>query len=61
MSQNSEYAFDACMKINGWAIDANGRTRELQWRCWKIQDAFNTREKSFKTRAEAIEYAKAHE
>lgn len=47
--------------VNGWTIDQKGRTEELCWRCWKYEDVLSTRSMSFATRAEAEEYARAHD
>ncbi len=60
MTTTKEYL--AAEKINGWVIDQSGRTAELPWRCWRIEHdhALNNVQMSFRTRAEAVVYAKSH-
>lgn len=54
--------YHAAKKINGWVIDRKGRTKELPWRCWKIDSDFalENRQKSFATKREACLYATTH-
>jgi hypothetical protein len=60
MTTTAEYL--AAEKVNGWVIDQKGRTDELCWRCWRLDEGnpFNNRQKSFATKEEAIRYATDH-
>lgn len=62
MTTTREY-LDAQDKVNGWVIDRQGRTDELCWRCWRLDEGnpFNNRQMSFPTRQEAVQYAASHQ